>query len=716
MLKNRQNSRTKTTLVLVAILVSLTAYLGYKKIKQNFLDHQLKNLVYDKTKQLYTINYDSINVDELRGDLYLKNVSIKGDTSLQKQLIATNDSNAAPVLFEMFIPELKVVKFKTASALLSKQLDCEEIVISGPDVTIYFYPGQDKHKNNRKTQEELYKQLLGKFSLIKAAKVSVIATKVKAYDFFSKELKFKTVNTSVELDQVAIDSVSNQDTTRTLFSKKLAIKSDTIILGTKKNTAEILGASFDTESKLLALSSVNYDATKNNGFFASIVKGVTLEGIEWKGPVEASELLIDKATIRDAKIDLLAADTKETKKSQGKILTGWIETFSINSLNVDEVSFRSINREKDKKPLVVQNNSFSIRQFKIDRSSRLDESLINQVGELVLNNKEITITSSDRMYKYKLTGIALNTKSKRITIKSFRLLPQLGEAAFTRKARYQVDRYAVELNNIICSKVNIAGLLKGEININHVTTEGNSIRVFRDLWYPKDTTSEKVNLSFPQHIIHSLSFPLKINTMICGDTYIEYKEKNATSRKSGKVRFSGSKLIIHNVSNAESNAGEELTVAFETTFLDQIPLTGSFSFSSQQWKKGKFSVAAAVSKRFDATILNQLTEPMGLIKIEKGSVHSLKFDMKADTNSSKGTLILPYTDLKVAFLGKDGNSYSKKGFFSFLANTVVKNNNNEGKNMRSAEVVFNRKKGNSFFNFIWLTLFAGVSDLILIKI
>ena len=206
--------------------------------------------------------------------------------------------------------------------------------------------------------------------------------------------------------------------------------------------------------------------------------------------------------------------------------------------------------------------------------------------------------------------------------------------------------------------------------------------------------------------------------MVCSDTYIEYKEKNASSRKSGMVKFSGSELIITNVSNrnTEKSKGENLTVAFQSNFLNQIPVRGRFSFSLSEWKKGTFSVTASVSKSFDANILNQLTEPMALMKIEKGSIHSLKFSMTADTNSSKGSLILPYNDLKIAFLKKDGNGDNKKGLLSLLANVLVKNNKQEGPKMRIAEVSFNRNKRRSFFNFIWLTLFAGVRDLVLIKI
>ncbi|MCW3106992.1 MAG: hypothetical protein JWQ09_1498, partial [Segetibacter sp.] len=643
-------------IISIAAILIVTGYVFYRIKKHDFLDHQLQDLVKDKTNQLYNISYDSIYVDEVGGDLYIKNIYIKGDTARQLRMINSADTNAAAVIFDMYVPMLKVVDFKTARALLSKQLQCSQIIISNPHVNIYLFPGQDKQKDSKKNREELYKQVLGNFKLIKADSVSVMNGEVTASDFFTKEVKFHTLNTTVNLSQVAIDSTYNQDTSRTLFCKEIAITSEKIVLGEKKNTAEISHATFDTRSKIVAFSTFGYDAFKNNGFFKSKLEGISLQGIEWLGPVENSELIIDKAVIDKGEIETLLKDEKENKnkgKKEGTILTGWIRKFALNSLQVKSVNFTSRTTEVKKKPFIVKNNAFSLKHINIDRTSKLDESLLKQTEEIELTNDEISIKSGDKLYEYKALGVKLNSRKKSIIIKSLKVIPQLNEAAFVKKKHYQTDRYDINFRDINCSNVNVEKLVKGEVDIGNISTTGSLVKVFRDLSYPIDSISKQgQQMTYPHQIIHTLGLLIKINRFIFNNTYVEYKEKNPRSNSSGRVRFVNSYVTIHNISTLKAKAGEKMTVNFRSNFLEEIPVTGGFTFSLDNWQKGIFTAEASISNSVDATILNQLTQPMSLVQVEKGTINSVKFYMKADTNTSNGTFVMPYQGLKISLLKK----------------------------------------------------------------
>jgi hypothetical protein len=715
-----QKRGKKTYFIIIVALLFIAGYVFYRIKKHNFLDHQLKEMVEDKTHRLYQVKYDSIYLDEVGGDLYIKNIHIKGDTVRQLQMINAGDTNAATVILDMYVPMLKVVDFKTARALLSKQLECKQIVISDPQVRVYLFPGQSKQKDLTQKQKELYKQILGNFKLIKADSVSVLNTEVIASDFFTKEVKFHTFNTTVNLSQVAIDSIYNQDTSRTLFCKEIAVSSDKIVLGDKKNTAEITGATFDTRSKLVAFSSFGYDAFKNNGFFKSNFHGISLEGIEWLGPVENSELNIDKAIIAKGEIETLLEGGEENKsqpKKEPRILTGWIKNFSLKSLRVKSVDYVSRTKEAKKKPFTVKNNSFLVKNINIDRKAAFNGKLVNHAKEIELHNEVISVISGDKLYEYKVSGIKLNTRTKNITIKSVQVIPQLNEAAFVKKAHYQTDRFNIFIKDIRCTGVDPQKLVKGEFDIANISTSGNSIKVFRDLSYPIDSISKQgQQMTYPHQIIQKLGLLIKIRKFTLANTYVEYKEKNPLSKNSGRVRFSNTYLTFNNISTLKAKDGEKMTVNFKSNFLDTIPVTGGFTFSLDEWQKGVFTAGASVSKAIDATMLNQLTVPMGLIKVEKGVIYSVKFQMKADTNTSHGTLVIPYQDLKISLLKKQGDEYTKKGIFSILINLAVKNNNEEGSNMRTGNVVITRNKYRSFFNFIWMTIFRGIRDVSILKL
>jgi hypothetical protein len=716
----KKPGRKSYVITSIVLLLLVTGYVFYKIKKKDFLDHRLAGVVKQKTHQLYNITYDSVSVNELGGDLYIKNIYIKGDTARQLELIKNSDTNATAAIFDIFIPMLKVVNFKTARALLTKQLECRQIVISNPQVRLYLFPGQGKQTDNREKQEELYKQLLGNFKLIKADSVSVVNAEVSASDFFTKELKFRTFKTTVNLSGVAIDSTYSQDTSRTLFCKEIGIKSDKIIFGDKKNTAEASFATFDTRSKIVAFSSISYDAFKNNGFFKTKLQGILVTGIEWLGPVENSDLIIDRAVINRGELETLLVENKDSKsneKKEGRILTGWIKKFSLKSLQVKSVNFIGRTTAEKKKPFQVKNNSFSIKNINIDRTAAFNGKLISQAKEIELYNDEISIKSADNMYEYKVSGIRLNSKTKSILIKSFRVIPQLDEGAFAKKSRYQTDRYNIAIKDVKCSNVDVEKLLKGEVNIESINTIGSSVKVFRDLSYPIDSISKHgQQMSYPHQIIHKLGIPIKISKCLMADTYIEYKEKNAISHNSGRVRFANTALSLKNISTHKPREGEKTVVSFKTNFLDEIPLTGGFTFSLDQWQKGVFSAEASITNSIDATIFNQLTEPMAMIKVEKGEIYSVKFSMKADTNTSNATLVIPYENLKVSLLKKKGDEYTKKGILSLLANLAVKNNNKEGNNMRTAHVLITRNEYRSFFDFIWTTVSKGLKDVAVKKL
>jgi hypothetical protein len=704
--------------LITAVIVFIAVYVFYRVKKHDFLDNKLQELVNDKTNRLYKLTYDSIHVNEATGNLFIRNLRLQGDTAKQMEMIGKGDTNAAKIILDVFIPELRVAKFKTASALLSKQMECDTIFIAGPRVSVFVFPGVKSAPDPRKQQEQLYKQILGNFKLIRARNVLVTNGQVTAVDFFTREKKFQGYNTSINLADVAIDSTYNADTSRTLFCKEITITSEKVVLGDKKNTAEIVKAAFDTRSKILSLGSFEYDAYKNNGFFKAKVDGISLHGISWTGPVENSDLVIDKAIFTKGEIDALAGTSSDNKKKGNEaILTGWIKSFTLGSLQVKSVDYKSRPVDSKEKPFTLKNNSFFIRNVHINRESKLDESLVRQAKEVELSNDEILITSKDNRYNFRFIGLRLNSKTRRLTAKKIMVIPRLSEPDFARIARYQTDRYDIDFLNLVCENVDIGKLVKGEISIDKITTTNSKVMVFRDMSYPIDSVSKRAaSETFPHQLLHKLSLRVLIKRFTAGNLFLEYKEKNPASQNSGKVRFVNSTLVVNNISNHPAKAGERMIARFSTLFLNEIPMTGGFTFYLDEWQKGKFIAEAYLNKSFDAKILNQLTEPMSMARIDKGTFKSTSFKTVADTGTSNGHLEMSYEDLKISLLKKKGDAYAKKDLLSFFANILVKNKNKAGSEMRTADVTVDRNKYKSFFNFIWMTVFKGMRQTLTIKI
>ncbi len=692
--------------LLIPAIIIAGVYMFYKIKKHNFLDRGLQNLVEKKTHNLYKISYDSISVDEVGGDLYIKNLFIKGDTARQMQMIRSGDTNASKVILDIYIPLLQVVDFKTARALLSNQLQCNTIILNAPKVTLYFFPGYGKQKDETQQRQELYKQILGNLKLIQADSVAINNTEVVARDYFTKEIKFETSNTTIGLQDVLIDSTYREDTTRTLFCKEITVNSNRVRLGEKNNIAEITNLAFNTRSKIIFWSRFEYDAFKNKGFFKTILHDVTVEGIEWKGPAERSDLLIKSVVVKKGEIETLAdrAGKSKNSKTNEKILSGWIKNFSLDKLLVKSFSLTSNSSDKKKQPLIIKNNSLLLKNVKLDTVARLNMSLVNKIGEGELHNDEIKFFSKDKFYTYRVSGFKINTKSRKVWIKQVAIIPAFGEAEFAKRSKVQRDRFDAKINNIECNDLDIDKLLDGGFYAASVTARNTVLKVYRDMSYPA-TRKSKVG-SYPQQLLFKLSFPVKVNKFAALNTYVEYKERNSLSDSSGRVYFNNADVTITNISNLTPTPGAKATVGFTANFLGAMPLSGSIIFYLNDWLKGTFKTEASIPKSFDAKILNQLTEPMSLIKINSGVVDYIKCNIMADNYIANGTVIMTYHDFKISVQKKKGEEINKNNLLTLLANTIIKNKNTAD-NMRVATVVNKRDTTRSFFNFIWKSIFIG---------
>ncbi len=216
-------------------------------------------------------------------------------------------------------------------------------------------------------------------------------------------------------------------------------------------------------------------------------------------------------------------------------------------------------------------------------------------------------------------------------------------------------------------------------------------------------------------MLFKMAIPLSIDKIVARNTILQYKEKNPKSEASGKVRFTNADLEITNVSNATPKKGEEIKLKFSGRFLGEVPVTAAIVFYSNEWKKGSFHIESMTHKQFEATILNPLLQPMSLAKAEKGTIETFKVVLDADTSLATGTLTLGYQNLKISLVKKKDGAYQKKGITSFLANIIVKNNNETKPGMRIAQIKNAPDRYRSYFNYIWKSMFAGLKDVLLFK-
>ena len=715
--------RQKKYWIIAAVLAGvLLFFIFYKSEKYAFINKKVKNLIADKTDSLYHVTYDSLMVDEVGGNVYIKNLSITGDTILQNRYLQAGDTSAAPMLINARVPSIQVVGFKTAAALLNKQVSCDKIIIANPLITLDMFPGQPMSKTKLQDQgKQIYQRILGDLKLIEADSVVIINAEVVAQNHYTKEVKFHTFNTSVFLKDVLIDSIHAADTTRSLFSKQVALHSDKVIVGESPVVAEVTNLTFDSKSGILALSNISHSNIKNGKGFNGKGENIVITGLHAMGSIDALDISINKASMRKLHIEMEQQKEKGGKvggrsSSSLSILNGWIKSFAINDVAAGNVSLNIHAVGEKNEPFVLNKSTVKISNFKLDTTATMDATLLKRADDVVISNDLVSFKSKDGIYNYSCKGLTVRLKRRSILINQFLIKPLYSEEGFANKVGVQRDRYNAQVENIVMTGVDFAKALNGDLAIDKISMSNNSLKIYRDISKPMDSISKIGNA--PHQALYKLKLPIAINKLIAANTTIEYKERNGLSDTSGSISFAKSRIEITNITNHNKPKETVMNVDMTTSFIGQVPMAINIKFFLDRVKDGTTEITVKSHQPFDGRILNKSIEPMGLVRIDKGTMNSIDARLITDNLYARGKFSVQYANLKLTLLKrkKQSDKFNKRDILSLLANVVVKNNNPTNDKLRTATINYKRDEYKSFFNMIWKFAFTGIKDVMGVKL
>ncbi|MBO9635618.1 MAG: hypothetical protein J7578_21115 [Chitinophagaceae bacterium] len=325
--------------------------------------------------------------------------------------------------------------------------------------------------------------------------------------------------------------------------------------------------------------------------------------------------------------------------------------------------------------------------------------------------KKISWKDKRGLYEFIVSDVDFNSRGQRMAISRIGVNPLLPEATFLQQFKYATDRFDIELKDVRMVNLNVASLMKQSIAADSMIVGNSRFRIYRDISYPHDGRDRTSYL--PHQQLMELPVPLSIKEVVFPSGFIEYKERNSKSEQSGKVQFHQVSVRISNLTNDTTILKENgiCKLRFHSRFLNRAPIDATIQFYPLD-EKGKFTIEGTLGS-MPATAVNQLSVPMGLAKIEKGSIRKLSFSLSGNDYRADGPVTILYHDLGVSLLKKDeeDKSLDKKKLASLMARIMIKKAN-PGKNdeVRTAHVHFERDIHRSFFHLVWKSIFAGVKE------
>jgi len=432
----------------------------------------------------------------------------------------------------------------------------------------------------------------------------------------------------------------------------------------------------------------------------------------WKiyssGKLEISAIEIDRPTLK-----VVFSKTRNTKSSTEEDLRTAYQHLSpyLNSVKIGNIIFRNADfkyvdhsAEGGSRITELKDLYLRISDLLIDSASQFDRSRLYYTKDIyaeLLGYKTIT---ADGNYNLQFSEFKASTAGRYAYIKGFRLLPKFSEMEFSRRFKFQKNRYSAHFEDISLNNVDYKLLNRDRRLIaSSLTLNKGKMSVFLNRGRPDSLRDRGVN--FPQLALRRFQLDTTIDTVLLKDSHVNYSEYNPDSRRKGTLSFGGINGSIVNLTNDSLNLikNKFSDVKLTSLLMDRGRLDIAMKFNLPD-PAGAFQFSGKLGK-LDAEMFNSAIRPLSLIEVKSGFINEMNFNGRGSIKGVRGSLTCYYNGLKITLLEKRENSsrLKRKGIASIFANILIIKDDNpmKGQPVRRAAFYYARPEHSSFFNMIW---------------
>jgi len=516
----------------------------------------------------------------------------------------------------------------------------------------------------------------------------------------TEKIKAGVYNGSHHLYQIDFKSINLNVITGSLALRDVTLIPDTAVFDSLKKKQLAPAHTFELKLKKLQISRV--------GILTAY----------FKKRIDVKEILLQKPSINMIFNKVVKKpDSIKDEKSLYEQISKTFKSVHVKSIKIVDADFDYFNKTAAKKTKKsIKHLDININDFLLDSLSRRDTTRFYYTKDVSFQIAGYKSVTKDKMYSMKVDTIKGSTASKKITVKGFKLTTLYDELTFARKYNIQKDRYNLSFDKIEFNGVDFIGLNTDEkLHAKSLKIGPANVEVFMSRESPPPPGFDK-GQNYPHMALKRLNMPILIDTVKLRNIHVKYAEFNPASKKTGSVDFKALTGNILNVTNdsLQLNKKNHALADLNALLMGTGKLNVKIDFNLTD-NNGAFTYSGRLGK-FDMKNLNPLSKALGLVEIESGDIQHIDFKANGNLRSATGSMNMLYTNLKVKLLSDniDGEGTQKKGFLSFLANTILVKDENpqKGEEPRTANMTNTRINSASFFNLMWKTVFVGIKDII----
>jgi hypothetical protein len=377
-------------------------------------------------------------------------------------------------------------------------------------------------------------------------------------------------------------------------------------------------------------------------------------------------------------------------------------SLDIKKLVIDEATI--VTHGSNNKTNRLNSVNVDMTNILLDSTTRQDQNRFLFAKDATLSFENYITQTKDGLYNFKIGKGTILATQKKVMLQNLSFASPLSRQQFVKQQKLAKEMYNLQLSSVTLNGIDWWTLMNGEEFVaENVALSGGKLSIYLDRTLPPRSKMG----NFPNQLIAKLPLKMAIKNLSFSNIDLVHTEYNPLSKQTGNVYMDNISLTASNVSNITKSP---MIINGKAMFMRSIPIDVSFMFNMAAAKSGVFSANVSV-KPFEGGLLNAFTEPLAMMKIEKGTVTGLEAQMSGNELKAAGDVLLQYKDLKIALMEKDQGEkqLDKKSVTSFLANLLVIKNDHpkKGKAPERQSASFQRDPNGGFFMLVWKTMLVG---------
>lgn len=393
-------------------------------------------------------------------------------------------------------------------------------------------------------------------------------------------------------------------------------------------------------------------------------------------------------------------------------ISKFLKVVSVRTIDLRDISFTYVNKNLPVPTTdSLDNLNITLKDWLIDAHSAVDTSRFYLLKDVLIDLNDYQFATPDSLYHIQVNELAFRASTGLLSVKKFGVVPRYSEMEFGRIAGYAKERYNIQMSDISLSGIDLPLYVKKQqLSANEMNIVNGYVSVFNNNELPSRGVVRMGK--FPHQLLQTLKGKVSVKKLNLNNIDLSYAEYDKDSKQKGRISFENTSGTILNVTNDEKRKAKDpvMVARLQTKIMGQGNMWVNFKFDLNA-KDGAFSYEGQLTN-MEGSVLNRITKPLGMIQVKSGLVKKMIFNVVADENRAIGSMNFAYKNLSVGLLKKVAgkNRLVKQGLFSMLANSLVINpdNPNAKGEFINAPIFFERDPTNSFFSFVWQTLFQGV--------